>query len=184
MSLTTKRLNPRFPVEYTAWWQPAGCWIFRCLHSLELALDAECYFVGSLQDLLQAHDVVGVWVPEGDLVWKATNLDGLWTASDQLVGDDGGAVQSQSLAWTHRTATWSHTHAHTRARTHTHTHTQTLSFLISCRDANSTTDAACFSDYKRLLNTYKYSHTGNKVWRHDWWNFIGSERVSFQQTAS
>lgn len=52
------------------------------LHSLELALDVECYFICSLKDFLQAHDVVGVGVAEEDVVWKAADFYGLWTASD------------------------------------------------------------------------------------------------------
>lgn len=67
--------------------------------SLELALDGEGHVVGRLQDLLQAHDVVGVGVAEGDVVGKATDFYGLGAAADQLVGDHHGAVQAQGLAW-------------------------------------------------------------------------------------
>lgn len=75
------------------------------IHSLQLALDAEFHFVRSLKDLLQTHDVVGVGVSEGDVVWKAADFDGFRTAADELVGNHNGAVQAQSFTWTWRRAT-------------------------------------------------------------------------------
>lgn len=74
-------------------------------HSLQLALDAEFHFVRSLKDLLQTHNVVGVGVSEGDVVWKAADFDGFRAAADELVGNHHGAVQAQSLTWTWRRAT-------------------------------------------------------------------------------
>lgn len=81
MSLTSKKQKPSVPPEYIAW-----------RHSLQLALDVECYFICSLKDFLQAHDVVGVGVSEGDVVWKAADFYRLRTAPDQLVRDHDGAV--------------------------------------------------------------------------------------------
>lgn len=67
------------------------------LNSLQLTLDVERYLVCGLKDLLQAQDIVGVGVSEGNVVWKAADLHGLRTATDQLIRHHDGAVQAQSL---------------------------------------------------------------------------------------
>ena len=43
-------------------------------HSLELVDDDHPHMLPGLQDLLQPMDVIGVGVPEGDVVWEALHL--------------------------------------------------------------------------------------------------------------
>lgn len=50
-----------------------------------------------LQDLLQPMDVIGVGVPEGDVVREAFNLHSIWAVPDQFVRDQHRPIQSQGL---------------------------------------------------------------------------------------
>lgn len=54
-------------------------------HSLELVDDDHPYMLPGLQDLLQPMDVIGVGVPEGDVIWEAFHLHGIWAVPDQFV---------------------------------------------------------------------------------------------------
>lgn len=81
MSLTTRgeALNSRWKTAVTA---KGLLNIQVCRHSLELVLHADHYFICSLKDFLQAHNVVGVGVSEWDVFWKAADLYGLWAATN------------------------------------------------------------------------------------------------------
>lgn len=50
-----------------------------------------------LQDLLQPVDVVGVGVPERDVIRQACDLNGIWAVPDQFVRDQHRPVQAQGL---------------------------------------------------------------------------------------
>lgn len=96
MSLSTRgeALNSRWEAAVTA---NRLLNIQVCRHSLELVLHADHYFICSLKDFLQAHDVVGVGVSERDVFRKAADFHGLWAAANQLVGNQDRMVGAQSF---------------------------------------------------------------------------------------
>lgn len=66
-------------------------------HSLELVLHADHHLICSLQDFLQAHNVVGVGISERDVFREAADFHRLRAAANELVGNQDRMVQAQSL---------------------------------------------------------------------------------------
>lgn len=96
MSLSTRgeALNSRWETAVTA---NGLLNIQVCRHSLELVLHADRYFICSLEDFLQAHDVVGVGVLERDVFREAADFYGLWAAANKLVRNQDRMVGAQSF---------------------------------------------------------------------------------------
>lgn len=66
-------------------------------HSLELVDDNHPYILPGLQDLLQPMDIIGVGVPEGNVIREAFHFHSIWAVTDQFVRDQHRPIQSQGL---------------------------------------------------------------------------------------